>query len=85
MMTVLDRWYNFTSVEDINESLHAAVADWHTLDHDVSRIPLHEYLGFTQEEYAIWVRNPAKIADIISLRILDEAVSRVNLLKSEEP
>lgn len=35
---------------------------WHSSD---SRLPLHEFLGLTAEEYEAWVKNPKKLDAIL--------------------
>jgi len=34
------------------------IDEWHNSD---SKISLHEYLGLTEEEYKIWLKNPEEI------------------------
>lgn len=41
------------------------VEAWHTApaDHPISKLPLHEFLGMTFEEYGQWMRDGAKLPE----------------------
>ena len=45
------------------ERISYYVEIWHLLD---SKMPLHEYLGMTQEEYVQWVQNPNCLSEMVS-------------------
>lgn len=54
MSTVIDRMLAGEQPAT-QDALFDAVDDWHNGD---SKLPLHEYLGFTWDEYARWVMHP---------------------------
>lgn len=41
------------------------VASWHKTD---SPLPLHDWLGFTEEEYALFVERPSSVRYILAAR-----------------
>jgi len=60
-MTFMDIVLTDSSV-DINDYIE----QWHSSE---SELPLFEYLGMTQYEYTCWVKDPAKLNDVIIARI----------------
>lgn len=51
---------------DIDECIDNEIDHWH--DSFMDDIELHEYLGMTWEEYAMWVENPNSLQSIIDNR-----------------
>lgn len=49
--------------EQINEKLDDLIDEWHEAPED--GVSLHEYLGMTWEEYAIWVKDAQAIPERI--------------------
>ena len=43
--------------------IHKEIARWHNAPSSASiaHMSLHEYLGFTFEEYALWVKDPNRL------------------------
>ena len=44
-----------------------AIDAWHEGD---SELPLHEYLGFTHDEYARYIQEPAQLEQILAARTM---------------
>ena len=52
--------------EDLDEAIDDCVDEWHNGAGE--NLELHEYLGFTWEEYAIWVPHPSELVNILEAR-----------------
>ncbi len=51
---------DFDKVDDLVEFWHLTDTTW--------TMPLHEFLGFTWDEYAMFVRDPAECKRLLDLR-----------------
>ncbi len=51
---------------DIAKRLDQGLEEWHADEAEIR--PLHEFLGITSYEYAIWVTDPVAAVDMIYAR-----------------
>jgi len=54
---------------------------WHNSDSDE---PVHDYLGLTWDEYALWTERPQTLRLIVAARELGEPIERL-LERTDEP
>lgn len=47
---------------DMDEAIDDAIDSWHSGDSD---LPLHDYLGMSNEQFHLWVRNADILPEII--------------------
>ena len=52
------------------EDIDDAVGEWHA---GASTLPLHSYLGMSEEEYAAWLRDADAITEIVRARSVQQA------------
>lgn len=55
------------NVLEPSEEIHDWIDRWHT-DKTLHTIPLHEYLGFSWEEYQRWSKEPSLLRCIFAAR-----------------
>lgn len=53
-------------VADPDVAIDAWISEWHRTP---GTVPLHEFLGFTWDEYARWAANPSTLSGIVSSRL----------------
>ena len=60
--------------EAMIEEIDDYVDEWHA---NPAGLPLHEYLGMSRDEYALWLRSPDSLPAILADRKRTAAVSRM--------
>ena len=78
-MTIVDR---FLSGEIMtNEKVNNAIDLWHDSS---SLLELHEWLGFTLEEYALFVTQPRKLEEILQAHLSSEDKIFAELMRKNQ-
>jgi len=58
--------------EEFDDAIDDYVDTWHDGDFECS---LHEFLGFTKQEYALWVEDPRCLQSILLMRKHGQSLS----------